>query len=129
MDEHDGDARLVGDARDQVWVAPVELLPVDPSLRRHQVDEGQAARSGEVTSYEDLVGSHGGLGGRQVEPFILHPADLPIGDEPLVGAVAVNGVLRRWLETLGGTEEPSADPAGSAASRDTARDRSGPRSG
>ena len=51
-------------------------------------------RLGEVTSYEDLVGSHGGLGGRQQEPFLLHPVDLPIGDAPLVGAPAVHEVLR-----------------------------------
>jgi len=56
--------------------------------------------SGEVVSYEDLVGSHGGLGGRQQEPFLLHPVDLSIGDAPLVGAPAVHDVLRRWLGVL-----------------------------
>jgi uncharacterized membrane protein YvlD (DUF360 family) len=56
--------------------------------------------TGEVVSYEDLVGSHGGLGGRQGEPFLLHPADLPIADAPVVGATAVHAELRGWLETL-----------------------------
>jgi uncharacterized membrane protein YvlD (DUF360 family) len=62
--------------------------------------------SGEVVSYEELVGSHGGLFGRQAEPFILHPTDLSIGDRPLIGAPAVHAVLRRWLTTL--TEAGSA---------------------
>jgi uncharacterized membrane protein YvlD (DUF360 family) len=54
----------------------------------------------QVVSYEDLVGSHGGPGGWQARPFILHPVDLRIGDAPLVGAVAVHGVLRGWLDLL-----------------------------
>ena len=56
--------------------------------------------TGEIVSYEDLVGSHGGLGGWQGEPFLLHPTDLPIGDEPLVGAPAVHAQLRLWLDSL-----------------------------
>ena len=28
---------------------------------------------GEVAAFEELIGSHGGLGGPQTEPFILHP--------------------------------------------------------
>ena len=28
---------------------------------------------GEVAAFEELIGSHGGLGGHQTEPFILHP--------------------------------------------------------
>jgi uncharacterized membrane protein YvlD (DUF360 family) len=56
--------------------------------------------TGEVVSYEDLVGSHGGLGGWQGEPFLLHPTELPIGDEPLVGAPAVHARLRLWLDSL-----------------------------
>ena len=42
----------------------------------------------EVAAFEELIGSHGGLGGDQTNPFILHPADWPI-DEPIVGAEAV----------------------------------------
>ena len=30
---------------------------------------------GEVAAFEELIGSHGGLGGPQTEPFILHPAE------------------------------------------------------
>jgi len=74
--------------------------------------------TGEVISYEVLVGSHGGLGGRQQEPFLLHPVDLSIGDEPLVGAPAVNAVLRRWLASL-----QAGDPTESSVPRRFERPR------
>ncbi len=68
--------------------------------------------TGEVVSYEDLVGSHGGLGGWQGEPFVLHPSDLPVGDEPLVGAPAVHAQLRVWLDALkNGVAHPDDRPA------------------
>ena len=68
--------------------------------------------TGEVVSYEDLVGSHGGLGGWQGEPFLLHPSDLPVGDEPLVGAPAVHAQLRVWLDALkNGVAHPDDRPA------------------
>jgi hypothetical protein len=51
----------------------------------------------QVVSFEELVGSHGGLGGPQGEPFIAHPAELPLDEQPLVGAPAVHRQLRRWL--------------------------------
>jgi hypothetical protein len=54
----------------------------------------------QVVSFEELVGSHGGLGGPQGEPFIAHPADLPLNEGPLVGAPAVHRQLRRWLADL-----------------------------
>ena len=68
--------------------------------------------SGEVVSYEELVGSHGGLFGRQAEPFILHPADLSIGETPLVGAPAVHAALRGWLKALadGGSASATEPP-------------------
>jgi uncharacterized membrane protein YvlD (DUF360 family) len=54
----------------------------------------------EVCAFEELVGSHGGLGGDQTHPFVLYPADL---SEPgrLRGAVAVHHQLRGWLTELG----------------------------
>jgi hypothetical protein len=54
----------------------------------------------EVAAFEELIGSHGGLGGYQTRPFILHPAEWTI-DEPLVGAEAVYRQIRRWLESEG----------------------------
>jgi uncharacterized membrane protein YvlD (DUF360 family) len=71
----------------------------------------------EVAAFEELIGSHGGLGGPQTEAFILHPADWEL-DEPLVGAESVYRQIRVWLETLGielgkPTEatRPSAEPS------------------
>ena len=54
----------------------------------------------EVAAFEELIGSHGGLGGPQTHPFILHPAEWTI-DEPIVGAEAVYRQIRRWLEANG----------------------------
>ena len=54
----------------------------------------------EVAAFEELIGSHGGLGGDQTNPFILHPAEWTI-DEPIVGAEAVYRQIRRWLSGIG----------------------------
>lgn len=35
--------------------------------------------NGQVASFEEMVGSHGGMGGQQTEAFILHPADMQVG--------------------------------------------------
>jgi uncharacterized membrane protein YvlD (DUF360 family) len=59
----------------------------DPSL-----DEGCA--------FEELISFHGGLGGPQTEPFILHPRALRAPDAPLVGAAHVNELLRAWRAEL-----------------------------
>ncbi|HZY45569.1 MAG TPA: alkaline phosphatase family protein [Anaerolineae bacterium] len=32
----------------------------------------------QVAAFEELVGSHGGLGGEQTSAFLLHPADVPV---------------------------------------------------
>ena len=47
----------------------------------------------EVAAFEELVGSHGGLGGGQTQPFLLHPSEWTV-DGPLVGAPAVHRQLR-----------------------------------
>jgi len=53
--------------------------------------------SGEVAPFEDQIGSHGGLGGEQSHAFVLHPSEWRI-DAPIIGAVALNEQLRRWLD-------------------------------
>jgi uncharacterized membrane protein YvlD (DUF360 family) len=58
----------------------------------------------EVAAFEELVGSHGGLGGTQSYPFLLHPIELELPDGELVGAEAVHRELRRWLVQLGHRE-------------------------
>jgi len=51
----------------------------------------------EVAAFEELIGSHGGLGGPQTQPLIMHPAEWEL-DEELVGAPAVYRQIRRWAE-------------------------------
>jgi uncharacterized membrane protein YvlD (DUF360 family) len=70
----------------------------------------------EVAAFEELIGSHGGLGGPQTHAMILHPAEWAL-DEELLGADAVYRQLRRWAERhLGhrfgrdGTAEPLPMP-------------------
>jgi uncharacterized membrane protein YvlD (DUF360 family) len=78
--------------------------------------------TGEVAAFEELVGSHGGMGGTQSHPFVLHPAELPWPDEPVVGAEHVHRILRGWLAALG--HEGYLTPAGA----DPGSQRSEPRS-
>jgi putative membrane protein len=51
----------------------------------------------EGAAFEEQIGFHGGLGGSQIQPFLLFPSVLPLPDEPLVGAAAVHGVLKGWV--------------------------------
>jgi uncharacterized membrane protein YvlD (DUF360 family) len=85
----------------------------------------------EVAAFEELIGSHGGLGGDQDSPFVLFPATWPLpldveGGQPgragqeepaeIVGAVALHHVLKGWLRHLGLAPEPAlVDAAGDAA--------------
>ena len=56
---------------------------------------------GEVAAFEELIGSHGGLGGPQTQPFILHPTAWTL-DEPIpLGAPAIYRNIRRWLGDVG----------------------------
>jgi uncharacterized membrane protein YvlD (DUF360 family) len=56
---------------------------------------------GEVAAFEELVGSHGGMGGTQSHPFVLHPAELAWPEDDVVGAEQVHRIFRRWLARLG----------------------------
>jgi uncharacterized membrane protein YvlD (DUF360 family) len=68
--------------------------------------------SGEVAAFEELVGSHGGMGGGQGFPFVLFPSELPWPDDPVVGAEGVHRIFRGWLAGLG---HDSYDPHASAS--------------
>jgi hypothetical protein len=57
--------------------------------------------TGEVAAFEELVGSHGGLGGPQTEAFVLYPAELADPPGSIVGAPALHEVLVGWLRQLG----------------------------
>ncbi len=54
----------------------------------------------EVAAFEDLIGCHGGLGGWQERPVLIHPQQWPV-DGDLTGADAVHHQLVRWLEKFG----------------------------
>ncbi|GAB1693614.1 phage holin family protein [Krasilnikovia sp. M28-CT-15] len=54
----------------------------------------------EVAAFEELIGCHGGLGGWQNRPVLIHPAAWPV-DTELIGADAVHRQLVQWLEQLG----------------------------
>ena len=56
--------------------------------------------TGEVTGFEQLIGSHGGLGGWQSEPFIMCPATLTLAENPPVGAPAIYRQLVAWRTQL-----------------------------
>ena len=72
---------------------------------------------GEVAAFEELIGSHGGLGGVQTQPFILHPVEWEL-DEPVpLGAPAIYRNLRRWLSSIGiELGKPAAQEVAPAAS-------------
>jgi uncharacterized membrane protein YvlD (DUF360 family) len=71
---------------------------------------------GEVAAFEEQIGSHGGLGGPQTQPFILHPADWELDEEVPLGAPAIYRNLRRWLESIGIPLGPAKEvPAGAEA--------------
>jgi hypothetical protein len=61
------------------------------------------ADTDEVAAFEELVGSHGGLGGEQGFTFVLAPVEFDVPREPLVGAEEVHRVMRKWLRDLGHT--------------------------
>ena len=55
----------------------------------------------EVAAFEHQVSSHGGLGGPQTHPFVLHPADLTAPVDVIEGPAALHFVLKGWLADLG----------------------------
>jgi hypothetical protein len=54
----------------------------------------------EGCAFEELICFHGGLGGPQTRPFILHPSRLPLPPEPIVGAAAVHDLRAGWRTML-----------------------------
>jgi uncharacterized membrane protein YvlD (DUF360 family) len=67
----------------------------------------------EGCAFEELICFHGGLGGPQTQPFILHPAELPVPEDAIVGAEQVHGVLVGWRRLLHG-ESGSSEPVDQA---------------
>jgi uncharacterized membrane protein YvlD (DUF360 family) len=72
-----------------------------------ELDEGCA--------FEELISFHGGIGGPQTRPFILHPVELPFPERPVVGAESVHGLLLSWRRLLENGEQAKPDAVAIAA--------------
>jgi uncharacterized membrane protein YvlD (DUF360 family) len=53
-------------------------------------------------AFEELISFHGGLGGPQTRPFILHPVELEVPEGAIVGAAAVHQLLVGWRASMQG---------------------------
>jgi uncharacterized membrane protein YvlD (DUF360 family) len=71
-------------------------------------------------AFEELISFHGGLGGPQTQPFILHPVTLPMPGQPVVGAAAVHDLLLSWRRSLQDAEQPGTPPADSSSAPESA---------
>jgi len=77
---------------------------------------------GEGCAFEELVSFHGGLGGPQTRPFLLYPAQLPLPDQPIVGAESLHRVLADWRRRLNGPiDEREGDAWAEAPMVETSR--------
>ncbi len=63
---------------------------------------------GQVASFEEMVGSHGGLGGEQTDAFILHPVDM------VVPPVSNSAEVFSLLDARRGLPDPPPVPARAA---------------
>ncbi len=63
-----------------------------------ELDEGCA--------FEELISFHGGMGGPQTRPFIMHPVGLSPPEGPLRSAESVHALLVGWREQLQGPAAP-----------------------
>jgi hypothetical protein len=96
--------------------APVHLLRTDgfPHVADIMVGSFYDPVLDEGCAFEELISFHGGLGGPQTRPFILHPVELPLPDGQIVGAESVHGLLWGWRELLQGGERARPAPAPAA---------------
>jgi uncharacterized membrane protein YvlD (DUF360 family) len=62
----------------------------------------------EGCAFEELISFHGGLGGPQTRPFVLHPASLAMPGERVIGAPALHDVLLDWRRELNGAAAAAA---------------------
>src|SRR5262249_14192117 len=72
---------------------------------------------GDVPAFEELVGSHGGLGGTQAQPFLLSPVDLTLPAEPIVGAESLHRAIKPWAEAAMRDSNGAAAPGPQRARR------------
>jgi hypothetical protein len=90
------------------------LLPYGPHARGDLLRHSEAEHVGdvvlisavdpvthEVAAFEELVGSHGGLGGWQTDAMLVYPTEWRVTEEPLNGPDVIHRVLAGWLSMLG----------------------------
>ena len=84
--------------------APRHLLRTDgfPHVADIMVGSFYDPELDEGCAFEELISFHGGIGGPQTRPFILHPVGLPVPDGEIVGAAAVHELLLDWRKHLNG---------------------------
>jgi uncharacterized membrane protein YvlD (DUF360 family) len=51
-------------------------------------------------AFEELISFHGGLGGPQTTPFLIHPTELTTPAQPIVGAGSLHQLLVSWRHQL-----------------------------
>ena len=98
------------------------LIPYGPHARADLLRHQETAHVGdlvlistvdpvtdEVAAFEELVGSHGGLGGWQTDALLVYPSDWPITDTDLDGPDAVHRQLVEWLAMLDLRTQTPAD--------------------
>jgi hypothetical protein len=90
------------------------LAPFGPNAHRHvrrsdgfrhcpdlMINSAYWPEFEEVAAFEELVGSHGGMGGPQSYPLCLHPAEFDWPQGEVIGPETVHLIFRRWLADLG----------------------------
>ena len=104
------------------------LAPFSPSAGQHLLRTDGFEHAPDITvgsfydperdegcAFEELISFHGGIGGPQTRPFIMHSQRLPLPGEPIVGAAAVHRLLWGWRRALQGEASPARlVPAGSS---------------
>lgn len=89
--------------------APVQLARLDAFphsgdvvvMGRYHPDEGQ------VETFEEMVGSHGGLGGAQTDAFLLAPREWPLPPTAIHNPEEIHQVFVRWRDALAAGRDPS----------------------
>lgn len=64
--------------------------------------------TGEVAAFEELIGSHGGLGGWQTRAVVVHPSTWREPPGRIIGAPALHDQLKAWLAEV---QVPAEEPA------------------
>jgi hypothetical protein len=98
------------------------LLPYGPHARDDLLRHSESEHIGdlvlisavdpvthEVAAFEELVGSHGGLGGWQTDAMLVYPTAWQLPEEQLNDPDAMHRLLAGWLSMLGLRKGPDSD--------------------